>query len=162
MANLNPVSFLLNQDGTEDQVVDAPAFSLTKVLASLAVIVTPIATLLVDKIGSIDLHARNYVVLAVAVLAFLAIASAADVLARAIATAAATKRQLDVQNAGQLLRFTPPMQGSLMSQTGWDISVSVLALANVGEPVYLIQQPADGSLVWLSRDQVRLLPGTVG
>src|SRR5262245_323659 len=81
--------FLLNKSSKDEQVVDAPAFSLTKVLASAAVIITPIATLLVEQLKNVDLTSGNYVALATAVLGFLAIASAADVLGRSYASGAA-------------------------------------------------------------------------
>jgi hypothetical protein len=66
MANTNPVSFLLNQSpaAQDAQVVQAPAFSLTKVLASAAIIITPIATIIVDQVKTVKLSAGNYVALA--------------------------------------------------------------------------------------------------
>ena len=71
MANTSPISFLLNQDSTQQQVVSAPAFSLTKVLAAAAVIITPIATLLVVQLKSVTLSGGNYAALAAALLGFL-------------------------------------------------------------------------------------------
>jgi len=86
MAEKNPVKLLLNQGSTTD-VVDAPAFSLTKVLATAALILTPVVSYLVKWLEIADFSESQVVTLIVAVLALLAILGAADVLARALATA---------------------------------------------------------------------------
>ena len=90
-----PISFLLNKDTTATgdkppaaDPVTSSAFSLTKVLSSAAVVVAPLAMLLVDKISDLSFSSGQVVALIVAILGFLAIASAADVLARALANAA--------------------------------------------------------------------------
>lgn len=49
---MNPINFLLNRNAPG--MVGAPAFSITKVLATLATVATPLAALLVAKIGSVD------------------------------------------------------------------------------------------------------------
>src|SRR5215203_4720308 len=105
MADMNPVSFLLNQgsDAKENQVVEAPAFSLTKVLSSGAVILTPIAAAVVSSLDSVDFSASNYVALAVGLLGFLAITAAADVLARAVATSAEKNAQAAAAAIGQMV-----------------------------------------------------------
>ena len=88
MAGLGEFFLNSGKEAQEKEVVDAPAFSLTKVLAAAAVIVPPLATLLVEQLEDVDLRAANYVALAIGVLGFLAITAAADVLARSLATAA--------------------------------------------------------------------------
>jgi hypothetical protein len=90
----DPISFLLNRDTTDNtpaaggDPVTSPAFSLTKVLSGAAMVVTPLAMLLVDKVTKLSFTSGQIVALTVAILGFLAIASAADVVARALAKAA--------------------------------------------------------------------------
>jgi hypothetical protein len=81
----NPIRFLLNQGNAAqaDPPVESNAFSLTKVLAAGAIIIGPIAAGIVDSLD--DLKAHHWVVLAVALLGFLAITASADVLGRSIA-----------------------------------------------------------------------------
>jgi hypothetical protein len=157
LANLNPSSFLLNQSETtaEDQVVDAPAFSLTKVLAAAAVIVTPIATILVDRSSSteITLSAGNYVALAAAVLGFLAIASAADVFARAIATSAEANVKAGIANAAHMVTFRQPLPAAVIAD-GADPDVQILAMANTDEPIFLIKR--DDVVEWLPSSSINL------
>jgi hypothetical protein len=78
--------FLLNT-GAQKTGVTTPAFSLTKVLASTAIVVGPLVTLLVGWLGGANLTDGQYVTLTIALLAFVAILAAADVLARAYASA---------------------------------------------------------------------------
>lgn len=68
--------------------VDLPAFSITKVLASVSTVVTVIATVVTGALDDkgFNLEPGHVIALALGLLAFLAIASSADVLARSIAT----------------------------------------------------------------------------
>src|SRR4051812_47660970 len=97
-----PLQFLLNTGADADkQVVEAPAFSLTKVLGAGAVIITPIATIIVDKVQKqTDFKAQHYVALALGLLGFLAITAAADVLARSIVTA--SKKNAEAADAARI------------------------------------------------------------
>jgi hypothetical protein len=151
MANLNPVSFLLNQGAEQKQVVSAPAFSLTKVLAAAAVIVTPIATALVNQAKSVTLSAGNYVVLAAAVLAFLALASSADVLARSIATSATTRASAATASTAQMVAFATPLDGHRITD-GADPAIKVLATAQIGEPVFLVKE--GDAMTWLPTSKI--------
>jgi hypothetical protein len=166
MANLNPVSVLLNQSGEakDAQVVQAPAFSLTKVLAAAAVIVTPIAAVLVDQLKTVNLTAGNYVALAASVLGFLAIASAADVLGRSYATgakekatamtAAAEKSAEAAQAAlGQVVTFETPLAGHRIDP-GPDVPIEVLATAYSGEPLVLAKEGE--AIKWLRMAEVTI------
>jgi hypothetical protein len=158
--------FLLNQSeqAKESQVVDAPAFSLTKVLASAAVIITPIATILVEQLKNVNLSPGNYVALALGLLGFLAIASAADVLARALATAAkekadaakaAAQRNADASLAGlgQVVPFAEPLAGKRVKE-GEDEAIHVLAAAHIGEPQFLIKEGE--KFEWVPTAKVRI------
>ncbi|MGZ4725930.1 MAG: hypothetical protein ACXV8L_17140, partial [Ilumatobacteraceae bacterium] len=94
--------FFLNKDENGDTdpaaPVDSNAFSLTKVLGTGALILTPLTTVILNALDKNNFTATHYVVLTVAVLGFLAIASAADVLARGIAGGA--KSFADASQAG--------------------------------------------------------------
>jgi hypothetical protein len=158
-----PLDFFLNQgeEAEQKQVVEAPAFSLTKVLASGAVIITPLATLLVDKLDKADFRPAHYVALALGLLGFLAIASAADVLARAIGTAAVKKAEAATAgqaqaaaNAARLVPFDTPVT-ALWSLPGPDQQVKVLAAASAGDP-YLLVQGDDDKLTWVLAKDVRV------
>jgi hypothetical protein len=164
-ADRNPVSFLLNrgQDAQDSTVVEAPAFSLTKVLSTLAVILTPLATLLVKAINDVHFSASNYTVLIVAVLGFLAIAASADVLGRSIATSAEKNAQAAEKNAevavaslGQFVPF-PPLSARRIStsDTALDPDIKVLGAAQAHEPFYLVK---DGdSTKWEPAAKIKIL-----
>ena len=116
----SPAEFFLNQGtNSEKQVVEAPAFSLTKVLGAGAVIITPLATVLVEQLKNKDnFKAGDYVVLAIGLLGFLAITAAADVLSRGFVTAA--KKEAEAAKHGgvqatasmaHLVPFETPIAG---------------------------------------------------
>lgn len=156
------VDFFLNSSDSSkgSQVVEAPAFSLTKVMGAAAVIVAPLATLLVNKITSVDLSAGNYVAIAAALLGFLAITSAADVLGRSIATGA-TAQATQAENLAaeartslaKLIPFGTPIPGT-HTETGVDTPVTVLAAAR-GDVAYLLVQQG-GTLKWYPAAQINL------
>jgi hypothetical protein len=156
MADTSPVSFLLNrgQDAQDNAVVEAPAFSLTKVLSTLAVIATPLATLLVTKINDLDFSAGNYVVLIVAVLGFLAIAASADVLGRSIATSAEKNAQAAVASLGQFTPF-PPLRALRISTSGTAADIEVLGAAQAHEPFFLVKE--GDSTKWEPAAKIKIL-----
>jgi hypothetical protein len=86
MPQHNPIKFLLNRDASATKV-SAPAFSITKDLATTAIILGPLTTALVGWLGSAHLTDGQYVTLTLALVAFIAILGAADVLARSYVTA---------------------------------------------------------------------------
>jgi hypothetical protein len=156
---VNPVSFLLNRGDQESQVVGAPAYSLTKVLTSAAVIVGPIATLLVDKLSKVNFSPGQIVALAIGLLGFLAIAAAADVLSRSYAAAAkersaATAAGLKAEQAaqGRLVPFPHPVSGRRITREE-DRDVKVLASAYGDQPYFLVDEGA-GQLTWLPASHV--------
>ncbi len=102
----NPLQFLLNGEPKkkEEAVVEGPAFSLTKVLTVAAILLLPVVTYIVTYLENAKFTTGQVTALILGVLAFLAVASAADVLARGIATAAqlqasSTKHLADVGQA---------------------------------------------------------------
>jgi len=131
MADINPFNFLLNRDNT-DTAVAAPAYSITKVLATGASVVTPLVVLLASKLGSVDFSSAEIVVLTVAVLGFLAIVAAADVISRSSATANAEMsralRQAEgvEKSDGVLFEFLPVRKG-ILHLDGPDPDVQILA-----------------------------------
>lgn len=137
----SPLKFLLNQgsEGEAKDVVEAPAFSLTKVLSAGAVIIAPIAALIVDSLKDKDLKPSHYVALAIALLGFLAITAAADVLARALATAAERNAQASAARIGQFIQFQSPLDAHRVT-SGEDRKVTVLAAATAGEPYFLVKE----------------------
>jgi hypothetical protein len=148
MPMAGPVEFLLNQgdEAQAKEVVEAPAFSLTKVLAAGAVVVAPIATLLVEQLQNVDLRAQHYVALAIGVLGFLAITAAADVLARSLAAAAQRNAEAAQNTAhastagiGQFIQFQDPLAAHQGTGTARS-SVEVLAVAHAGEPYFLVKK----------------------
>jgi hypothetical protein len=86
MPQYNPIKFLLNREADETKV-SAPAFSITKVLATTAIVLGPLATVLFRWLGNAHLTDGQYVMLTIALVAFIAILGAADVLARSYVTA---------------------------------------------------------------------------
>lgn len=153
MADSNPIKFLLNRDNT-DAAVAAPAYSITKVLATGASIVTPLVALLAAKLGSISFSSAEVVVLTVALLGFLAIVAAADVISRGAAVGNADQIHTAPQPAaaegavadGVLFEFLPVRKG-VLHQDGPDPDVQVLAgrgqlllVAEQGKPLAWVPQ----------------------
>ena len=156
--------FLLNTgpNAEKKQVVDAPAFSLTKVLASGGVIITPIATVVVAAVEKqADFRPHHYVALAIGLLGFLAITAAADVLARATVTAAQKKTEAAQKESAtarvhvaRLIPFEEPV-GALRALDGPDERVEVLAAASADDP-YLLVQGTDGKITWVPAKEVKV------
>lgn len=168
--------FLLNKSDAaqESAVVEAPAFSITKVLTSAAVVVTPIATIIVDNLADVNLTAWNYTVLALGLLGFLAIASAADVYSRAYASAAkeqatatkaAAKEHAKAATAaigttaaglGHIVTFKAPLAGHHINDDPGvaDPEIEVLASGFSDGPRFLVKE--NGSVTWLPASEVEI------
>jgi hypothetical protein len=148
-----PVKFLLNQTTAtaEAQTVQAPAFSLTKVMAVVAPLLTAVTALATSAIKNVSFDAGQITTLIVALIAFLAITASADVLARGIATSA------DKRANGRLrmITFAPPLSGQL-AKAGADEDVHVLAASDAAPPEFLCLL-ADQSVAWHPSRSVRLL-----
>lgn len=143
----NPVKFLLNQPEDQDelakQAVEAPAFSLTKVLSTAALIVTPIAAYLVDWLSDINLTEQHFVALAIGLFGFLAVAAAADVLARSIVTAAETKADA----RADFIRFEEPIPArERIDDRGGHRDVQVLGIRARPKPRYMVTN--DDGITW--------------
>lgn len=82
--------FFTNKNAT-DADVGSPAFSITKVLTTAALVIAPVVTVVTASVSSLDFTSGQVVVLSVALMAFVAVLGAADVLARAIASSSGGK-----------------------------------------------------------------------
>lgn len=136
--------FFLNK-GTQNQdaaVVDAPAFSLTKVMAVVAPVVTALAALATSKIKNVNFSESQVTVLIVSLVAFLAVTSSADVLARGIATSA----EKTASARTRLLRFDTPLVARLKVDGGSE-TVTILAASDAIPSEYLCVR-ADQAIEW--------------
>jgi hypothetical protein len=139
----NPVKFLLNQETDPDelakQAVEAPAFSLTKVLSTAALIVAPVTAYLVDWLSDINLTEQHFVALAIGLLGFLAVAAAADVLARSVVTAAEAKADA----GADFIRFEEPIPArERINDQGDHRDVLVLGIRARPKPRYMVTNDA--------------------
>lgn len=127
--------FFLN-NGEEQkaaQVVEAPAFSLTKVMAVVAPLITAVVAVVTAAIKDTTFTTAQITALIIALIAFLAVTSAADVLARGIATSAektASGRMRSVQ-------FPHPLSAKLAMPGGGHEDVAVLAASDASPPEFL-------------------------
>jgi hypothetical protein len=169
----SPVKFLLNdtEQAQDNAVVESNAFSLTKVLAAGAIIIGPIAAGIVDALSGLE--AQDWVVLAVALLGFLAITASADIIGRSVASAAKlradgmtaaadtragargavarTRADAAVAAIASMTPFQQPLAGHRIAR-GEDPAIDVLAAASGG--YFLVRE--DDSLTWLKEEQVRI------
>jgi hypothetical protein len=123
--------FFLNKDD-KDVVVNAPAFSITKVMAVVAPVVTALASLASKWIGGYKFTSTEITVLIVSLLAFLAVTASADVLARGMATSAEKK----AAGRARIVTFRPPLKAQL-ALPGPDEAVTVIAISDASPPEYL-------------------------
>ncbi len=103
------VDFLLNRtddEATPTEPVAAPAFSLTKVLSSAALVLTPLTAILVRYLADATFSTWQVVVLIVGVLGFLAVTASADVLVRARAAVLARPTPVPYSELDPVLRAT--------------------------------------------------------
>ncbi len=155
----NPVDFLLNRDGADKQVVEAPAFSLTKVLAIAAPVVTVVAGFIADKWDqvSVDMEAVHFTALTIAVLAFVAIGAAADVLARSIAVKSESLTRMRSERSN-LYRFPAPIKAELRTN-GADSEdhrdVDVVAMSDA-VPLQFLVLGGDGTVSWEDAEKIVL------
>jgi hypothetical protein len=146
--------FFTNTDDTgapvEGTPVEAPAFSLTKVLTAGAIIVTPIATAVTEFLAKGALQAVHYTALALGLMGLLAIAGSADVLARAISARRAEQPPDDQPE--NLIQFSPAVPAELILE-GEDEDVSVVAAVGGSQVCFLIRRE-DDSLEWRPADEI--------
>jgi hypothetical protein len=151
-------SFLHNSDPKQGEQ-ETRAFSLTKVLSSAAIVIGPIATLLVDKLSKINFSAGQIVALAIGLLGFLALTASADVLGRSYAAGAknssdAATSELKAAQAGmaQFLPFPHPVRGRQITAKE-DPPIEVLASAYADKGYFLVRDGA-GEFSWMEASKV--------
>lgn len=135
-------TLFLNTGTEEKQVVEAPAFSLTKVMAVVAPLVTGVITVLTAAIKDVSFSGGQITALIISLVAFLAITASADVIARGLATSA----QTTAAGRARWVRFDVPLNAQLELE-GPDEAVVVLAASDASPPEYLCVR-ADKSLSW--------------
>ena len=152
---MEPVDFLLNKTTDEaelaKQAVEAPAFSLTKVLGTAALIVAPIAAYLVDRLSALNLNEQHFVALAIGLFGFLAVAAAADVVARSVVTAAEKNAEATVAGLCRFIPFDDPVPARTRSS---GTRVEVLAVTHGREPYCLVQNGA--SINWRPKSDITI------
>jgi hypothetical protein len=155
--NLNPITLLLNSGQEESAVVQAPAFSLTKVMAVVAPLVTALATWLATEFKDTSFTTGQITTLLVALIAFLALTGAADVLARGIATSAQTQASARMR----MMTFKSPIPGEVdVNGDGkTHMDVTVVAASDANPPELLCLHGEETS--WQPVTKVRLVTGSV-
>ena len=154
-----PISFLLNSDvstQTDNGAVSAPAFSLTKVMAVVAPLLTALVSTVLSNIKGVNWSTTDYVWMIVSLVAFLTVTASADVLARAIATSAKRRADAAVRVAAtradartRLMRFAVPVPGYLAPQGADGVRVHVLAASDAEPPEFLCIHD-DTTMTWES------------
>ncbi|WP_328989303.1 hypothetical protein OG394_24030 [Kribbella sp. NBC_01245] len=158
MASFDPKKWLLNSDGAGDQVVKAPAFSLTKVLT----IATPLLTIVVGLVGDymkdkeINWAPSHIVSLALGVLALVAIISAADLIARGVATAATVTADGAARQPASLSTFATPLKASRISVNP-NVDVKIAAISSEHPPRFLCVDKK-GNATWESETDLNFTP----
>ena len=147
-----PFKFLLNQttSTTAAQAVESPAFSLTKVMAVLAPLLTAVTAFATSALKDVSFDSGQITMMIVALIAFLAVTASADVLARGIATSA-DKRASGRQ---RMLRFDQPLSAQLETKTK-DENVKVLAASDAEPPEFLCLH-ADQKVTWQPQSKLTI------
>ena len=155
--DFNPLSLLLNNGKEDSSVVQAPAFSLTKVMALLAPLVTGLAAWLAARFQDVPFTTGQITTLLIALIGFLALTGSADVLARGIATSA----QTTASGRLRMITFQSPLPGELdLNGDGkTHTDVTVVAASDADPPELLCLH--DGETSWQPVSRVRLITGSV-
>jgi hypothetical protein len=152
------VEFLLNREKKQAEVVKAPAFSLTKVLAVSAPVVTVAAGLVTEWWTNLEiqLNATHFTALTVALLGFVAVGAAADVFARAIAAKGEAMARATSRGTG-IYRFPVPVDGELRPTAESDdhSDVAVLAMSDA-DPMRFLVVNDDRTLSWVDAGTVTI------
>ena len=134
--------FFLNKGTEEDAVVAAPAFSITKVMAVVAPLVTALVAFATSALEDINFSSSQITTLLVSLIAFLAITGAADVVTRGLATSA----EKAAAGRARWVRFDTPLLAKL-ELDGPDEAVEVLDASDASPPEFLCVRK-DKKLSW--------------
>jgi hypothetical protein len=155
---ITPIDFLnKGESAVQATVVKSPAFSLTKVMAAVAPLVTLLTTAITSlvKDGNLKAFSTGQVTtLIVALVGFLAITGAADVLARALATSAETSGEAVKTSAStaansryRMVQFGKPLSAKLKMGPNGHQDVHVLAASDASPHEFLCLLE-DESVAW--------------
>ena len=145
---------------SESGPVEAPAFSLTKVMAVVAPLVTLVVATVTDLVKAESFTSGQVTALIVALVAFLAVTGSADVLARALATSADKSATAAEKAAAASLGATAPLVtfrsplAATLSLPGDDEALTVIAVRD-GDPCQYLCRRADETFEWHPADKVR-------
>jgi hypothetical protein len=119
-------SFFANKgaEAEEGAVIEAPAFSITKVMAAVAPLLTAGTTWAVSTLGDTKFNSGQISAIIIALIGFLAVTGAADVLARAVATAAEKR-----STVGRMVPLEKPIEATI-DRAGRDEIVSIYAVSD--------------------------------
>jgi hypothetical protein len=165
----SPVNFLLNRDDEDKQVVEAPAFSVTKVLTLATPVITAVFALLAKRIEDLHFGEAHVTTMIVAVLGMVALIVSADLIARGSATRAKATtepaEQAESGSAGEsaegagltgpaaVIRLATSIR-AIRVRTGDDDVVTVAAVACEQPPRFLCLYE-NGSLSWEKESDLR-------
>lgn len=140
---MGAISGLFLNEGKEDKtVVESPAFSITKVMAVVAPLVTALVTWATSQLENVAFTSGQITAIIASLIGFLAVTGAADVIARGVATSAS----MAATARGKWIRFDKPLAATL-EMAGADEQISVLAASDAQPPEFLCVRE-DQSLSW--------------
>lgn len=131
-----PIDFFTNGDAKakEGSVVQAQAFSLTKVMAVLAPLVTGVAAWATSRLEDVTFTSAQVTTLIVALIAFLALTASADVIARGVAAAS----QVQADARAHIVEFSPPLTGKAdVDGAQHRTDVRIVGASNAADPEFL-------------------------
>ncbi|TQM61718.1 hypothetical protein [Humibacillus xanthopallidus] len=150
MANIWQFFTNTSPEQEDSALVEAQAFSLTKVIGLLAPVVAAAGTWAASQLKSVTFTSGEVTAIIIAVLAVWAITSVADVLARSMATSA------EKQANGRLhmITFDEPVDATAI-RDGADEAVEVVAVSDAKPAEYLVLH-ANNTVTWESAPSVHL------
>ncbi len=128
-------SLFLNRDAN-NIAVTAPAYSLTKIMTVVVPVLTAVSGLAIDRMKKDTFSDGQVTALIIAVIGFLTIVIAADLLARGIAT------------GRQPVAIFPNPIGARLAQDGPDASVDVIACSSGDETRFLCRASDAQTWTW--------------
>lgn len=149
-----PIRLLTNRN--EDVLVKTPAYSLTKMLQSGALVVTAVVGVLTARLPEVEFSSWQIVALTSALLGFLAVTASADVLSRGYAAAAQSRgRAADaaVDDGKTAVSFSPSIRSELVAASGETAPVKVLAAR--GSPPQFLIDDGGGRKTWVGPERLR-------
>jgi hypothetical protein len=150
----------LNRGVEAASVVDSPAFSLTKVMAVVAPLMTVLVTFVTGKLRTGTFTYGQITTMIVALVAFLAVTASADVLGRSMATAAAKKAdgytsaaQTNASARLHMAQFGTPLPAHLAQGGDAHEDVQVLAVSDANPPEFLCVR-SDQTVSWAAASAI--------